>query len=178
MQSSPDLCSITHFSYRHRRRGEAKKGPILLANPLTLIQAESESVRRYLNEFGYSATASAPDAPHNWSFQAWGRPEQTEPMPVPRGKVVGGTSAINGQVILRGLPEDFDSWADLGNDEWAFVKVLPYLRKLESDMDIRDDFLGSEVRSPSDVSTDGIGCPCRKRFTKLPWPPVTSKTRT
>ena len=129
-------------------------------------------------KFGYSATASAPDAPHNWSFQAWGRPEQTEPMPVPRGKVVGGTSAINGQVILRGLPEDFDSWADLGNDEWAFVKVLPYLRKLESDMDIRDDFHGSEVRSPSAVSTDGIGCPFRKRFTKLSWPPVTSKTRT
>ena len=99
-------------------------------------------------KFGYSATASAPDAPHNWSFQAWGRPEQTEPMPVPRGKVVGGTSAINGQVILRGVPEDFDSWAGLGNDEWAFVKVLPYLRKLESDMDIRDDFHGSEGPIP------------------------------
>ena len=44
-------------------------------------------------------------------------PEQSEPMPVPRGKVVGGTSAINGQVILRGVPEDYDSWAEMGNDE-------------------------------------------------------------
>ena len=39
-------------------------------------------------------------------------------MPVPRGKVVGGTSAINGQVLLRGVPEDYDSWAALGNNEW------------------------------------------------------------
>ncbi len=99
-------------------------------------------------KFGYSATASAPDAPHNWSFQAQGRPEQSEPMPVPRGKVVGGTSAINGQVILRGVPEDYDSWAEQGNDEWAFIKVLPYLRKLETDIDIRDDFHGSEGPIP------------------------------
>ncbi len=99
-------------------------------------------------KFGYNATASAPDAPPNWSFQAQGHPEQPEPMPVPRGKVVGGTSAINGQVILRGVPEDFDSWAELGNDEWAFVKVLPYLRKLETDTGIRDDFHGSEGPIP------------------------------
>ena len=99
-------------------------------------------------KFGYSATASTPGAPHNWSFQARGRPEQTEPMPVPRGKVVGGTSAINGQVILRGVPEDYDSWAALGNDEWAYVNVLPYFRKLETDTDIRDDFHGTDGPIP------------------------------
>ena len=69
-------------------------------------------------------------------------------MPVPRGKVVGGTSAINGQVFLRGIPEDFDSWASWGNDEWSFLKVLPYFRKLEEDLDIRDDFHGSEGPIP------------------------------
>ncbi len=99
-------------------------------------------------KFGYSATASTPGAPHNWSFQAQARPEQDEPMPVPRGKVVGGTSAINGQVILRGVPEDFDSWAELGNSEWSFLDVLPYLRKLETDTDIRDDFHGTEGPIP------------------------------
>ena len=99
-------------------------------------------------KFGYSATASTPGAPHNWSFQARGRPEQTEPMPVPRGKVVGGTSAINGQVILRGVPEDYDSWAALGNDQWAYVNVLPYFRKLETDTDIRDDFHGTDGPIP------------------------------
>ena len=99
-------------------------------------------------KFGYSATASTPGAPHNWSFQARGRPEQTEPMPVPRGKVVGGTSAINGQVILRGVPEDYDSWAAQGNDQWAYVNVLPYFRKLETDTDIRDDFHGTDGPIP------------------------------
>ena len=99
-------------------------------------------------KFGYSATASTPGAPHNWSFQAQARPEQDEPMPVPRGKVVGGTSAINGQVILRGVPEDFDSWAEMGNDEWSFINVLPYLRKLETDTDIRDDFHGNDGPIP------------------------------
>ena len=99
-------------------------------------------------KFGYSATASQPGAPHNWSFQARGRPEQTEPMPVPRGKVVGGTSAINGQVILRGVPEDYDSWAALGNDEWAYVNMVPYFRKMETDSDIRDDFHGTDGPIP------------------------------
>ncbi len=69
-------------------------------------------------------------------------------MPVPRGKVVGGTSAINGEVILRGAPEDFDSWAEMGNDEWSFINVLPYLRKLETDTDIHDDFHGSDGPIP------------------------------
>jgi len=54
-------------------------------------------------------------------------------MPVPRGKVVGGSSAINGQVFLRGVPEDYDNWAALGNDEWTFQKVLPYFKKAETD---------------------------------------------
>ena len=96
-------------------------------------------------KFGYDQTASAIDAPHNWSFQGNTTPLATEPMPVPRGRVVGGSSAINGQVLLRGVPEDYDAWAALGNDQWGFTSVLPYLRKLESDMDFgADDFHNSE----------------------------------
>ena len=68
-------------------------------------------------KYGYDQTASAVDAPHNWSFVGTPTPQQGPSMPVPRGKVVGGTSAINGQVFLRGVPEDYDSWAALGNDE-------------------------------------------------------------
>ena len=69
-------------------------------------------------------------------------------IPAPRGKVVGGTSAINGQVLLRGIPEDYDGWASNGNDEWSFIDVLPYFRKMETDMDISDDFHGSEGPIP------------------------------
>ena len=93
-------------------------------------------------KFGYDQTASAVDAPHNWTFWAQ-NPGQSQPMPVPRGKVVGGSSAINGQVLLRGVPEDYDAWAALGNDEWKFTDCLPYFRKLETDTDISDDFHGN-----------------------------------
>ena len=99
-------------------------------------------------KFGYNQTASAIDAPHNWSFQGNPTPEQPDPMPVPRGRVVGGSSAINGQVLLRGIPEDYDGWAAMGNDQWGFTDVLPYLRKLETDTDIHDDFHGTEGPIP------------------------------
>ena len=63
---------------------------------------------------------------------------------MPRGKVTGGSSAINGAVFLRGVPEDYDSWAGAGNDQWNFQKLLPYFRKLETDSDFHDDFHGTD----------------------------------
>ena len=99
-------------------------------------------------KYGYDQTASAVGAPHNWSFIGTATPEQNTPMPVPRGRVVGGSSAVNGQVFLRGVPEDYDNWASWGNDEWAFVKTLPYFRKAETDTDIKDDFHGFDGPIP------------------------------
>ena len=99
-------------------------------------------------KYGYNQTASAVDAPHNWSFSGKATEEQGVTMPVPRGRVVGGSSAINGQVFLRGVPEDYDNWASWGNDEWSFVKTLPYFRKQETDMDIKDDFHGFDGPIP------------------------------
>ena len=86
--------------------------------------------------------------PHDWGYTATGTPQQAEPMAVPRGKATGGSSAINAQVILRGTPEDFDNWSQWGNNEWAFTQVLPYFRKLETDMDFRGDFHGSDGPIP------------------------------
>ena len=97
------------------------------------------------HELKYDANqaASEVNAPHNWSFSGQSSPERSTPVPVARGKVVGGTSAINHQIFLRGAPEDYDHWAELGNDLWGFTQVLPYFRKLETDLDLRDDFHGS-----------------------------------
>ena len=86
--------------------------------------------------------------PHNWRYRATATPQQPDPITIPRGKATGGSSAINGQVIFRGVPEDYDNWAAWGNDEWAFTKVLPYFRKLETDMDFRGDFHGSDGPIP------------------------------
>ena len=99
-------------------------------------------------KYGYKPDASAQGAPHNWTWWAQGSADQTEMIPAPRGKVVGGTSAINGQVLLRGIPEDYDGWASEGNDQWSFIDVLPFFRKMETDLDITDDFHGNEGPIP------------------------------
>ena len=101
-------------------------------------------------------------APYNWSYVGTATPAQTTPMPVPRGRgrVVGGSSAINGQTFIRGAPEDFDTWASWGNDAWSYHQVLPYFRKLETDDHFPGDF----------HSTDGP-VPVR-RFARDEWPPL------
>ena len=92
---------------------------------------------------GLSTAASAENSAFNWAYSGQLAPSHSQRTPIARGKVVGGSSAINGQSFIRGLPEDFDGWASLGNDEWSFIKVLPYFRQIENDLDIRDDFHGS-----------------------------------
>lgn len=69
----------------------------------------------------------------NWMFE-------TEPdasvygrkIPIPRGKALGGSSAINGMIFVRGQPLDFDTWAQLGNRGWSYQDVLPYFQKMEN----------------------------------------------
>ena len=73
--------------------------------------------------------------PHSWDLRGKANDHQQEPMIIPRGKATGGSSAINGQVVFRGVPEDYDNWAEWGNDEWAYTSILPYFRKMENDWD-------------------------------------------
>ncbi len=80
---------------------------------------------------------------HSWRYVARATDAYPE-MPVPRGKVTGGSSAINSSAFYRGDPEDFDHWAALGNDRWSFRDVLPHFRKIETDVDYHDDFHGAD----------------------------------
>ncbi len=99
-------------------------------------------------KYGYAGGADVMvGEEHSWHFTGTAN-ESAETMLVPRGRVTGGTSAINGQVFLRGLPEDFDRWAARGNPEWSFDKVLPFFRRLETDMDYADDFHGVDGPVP------------------------------
>ena len=76
--------------------------------------------------------------PMNMSRYDWGY--QTEPEPhldgrrlaVPRGKVIGGSSSINGMVYVRGHARDFDTWEEMGADGWGFRHVLPYFKRMET----------------------------------------------
>lgn len=80
---------------------------------------------------------------YNWMFE-------TEPEPglngrrifQPRGKVLGGTSAINGLVYIRGQKEDYDHWAQLGNTGWSFADVLPLFKRAEDQENGADDHHG------------------------------------
>ena len=67
---------------------------------------------------------------------------------IPRGQVTGGSSAVNAQILLRGVPEDYDGWAAMGNDEWDYRKLLPYFRRFESDRSFGGDFHGSDGPIP------------------------------
>ena len=78
-----------------------------------------------------------------------------------RGKVVGGTSAINGMVYMRGHPKDFDRWVELGNKGWAFEDVEPYFKKLEH-FEGADSFYGKE--GPIHITTIPDVLSQHKRF--------------
>ncbi len=69
---------------------------------------------------------------HPWGYLHAGRPAD-KPFPLPRARIVGGTSTINGCVWLRGSAADYDAWAAAGNPGWGFADLLPYFRRAESD---------------------------------------------
>ena len=76
----------------------------------------------------------------NWLYEAggsWGT--KGRPMAIPRGRVLGGSSSINGLVFNRGQPTDFDIWAQLGNRGWSYADVLGYFMRLERKVGTGDD---------------------------------------
>ena len=73
------------------------------------------------------------NAAANWLYKS--DPEKQTAMreiPVPRGKLLGGSSAINGLVYVRGQPQDYDTWAQMGCRGWGWDQVAPVFRRMES----------------------------------------------
>jgi choline dehydrogenase len=98
---------------------------------VTLLEAGGRDSNPWIHvPLGYGKTMF--NARVNWMFE-------TEPEPAlanrrikqPRGKVLGGSSSINGLLYVRGQREDYDHWRDLGNSGWAYNDVLPYFKKAE-----------------------------------------------
>ncbi len=93
---------------------------------------------------GFGSSAGIIATSHDWGY-AGEASARREEMPVPRGRIVGGSSAVNAQILLRGVPQDFAAWAAMGNERWSFDQVLPYYCKLEDDLDFgADDYHGDE----------------------------------
>ena len=75
--------------------------------------------------------------PMNMGIYDWGFQSEPEPhlggrrLATPRGKVIGGSSSINGMVYVRGHARDYDTWAEMGADGWRYADVLPYFKRME-----------------------------------------------
>ena len=79
---------------------------------------------------GYAKLLQDPSA--NWLYSS--EPEAAtngRKIPVPRGKILGGSSAINGMAFVRGQAQDFDTWAQMGNQGWSYDDVLPFFKRIE-----------------------------------------------
>jgi len=101
------------------------------ATEVALIEAGGRDRNIWIHiPLGYGKTITDPSV--NWCYE-------TEPEPHlggrrvfwPRGKVLGGSSSINGLVYIRGQAEDFDHWRQLGNAGWSYAEVLPYFKRSE-----------------------------------------------
>jgi len=93
--------------------------------------------------------------PMNMKHYDWGYSSEPEPnldgrrLAAPRGKVIGGSSSINGMVYVRGHAKDFDHWEDSGADGWGYRHVLPYFKRMENWHD------GGHGGDPAWRGTDG-----------------------
>lgn len=95
---------------------------------------------------------------YNWKFES-------EPVPglngrtsyQPRGKMLGGTSSLNGMVYMRGTPADYDGWRQRGCEGWDYASVLPYFRKAEDREDGANEFHG--VGGPLKVTNSRFKSP-------------------
>jgi len=109
----------------------------------TLEQIPEEVRYGYGRSRDIWARAFGAGSAHSWNLVARAT-EKNDQILVPRGRLVGGSSSINAQIFLRGVPEDYDAWEEAGNDGWGFQDLIPFFRKVETDTDFRDDFHGTD----------------------------------
>jgi choline dehydrogenase len=110
------------------------------ATQVVLLEAGGEDRNRWIHiPLGYGKTFA--DASVNWCYQA--EPDagaNGRSIFWPRGKVLGGSSSINGMVYIRGQHEDFDLWRQLGNAGWSSSDVLPYFKRAQHQTRGADEF--------------------------------------
>jgi len=102
------------------------------ANRVLVLEAGGRDEHLYL-KMPLAFLKAMPDPRFNWTYMTEEEPHLGgRRMPLPRGKVVGGSGSINGMFAMRGHPADYDQWAQMGAQGWSYADVLPYFRKSES----------------------------------------------
>lgn len=96
-----------------------------------VIEAGGQDSHPYIHlPVGFPKASMMPTL--NWGYESEPEPELNgRKLPLPRGKVLGGSSSINGMFYMRGHPLDYDEWRDQGCTGWGHAELLPYFRKLE-----------------------------------------------
>ena len=122
-------------------------------NQVMLIEAGGEGRNPLIHiPAGYIKTMVDPTI--NWMFESEAEPgTANRRIAIPRGKVLGGSSAINGMLYVRGQVDDYNGWAQRGNPGWSYDDVLPYFKKAE-----HCQALAAGV-TDFDSATHGIGGP-------------------
>jgi choline dehydrogenase len=107
------------------------------AHEVTLLEAGPDYQPEHLPYDLGDGTRNAMTS-HDWKL--WHRPNNASPLRLkfPRGRVVGGSSAVNTCIALRGQPEDYDEWGALGLPDWSWEKCLPAFIRAERDLDFGD----------------------------------------
>jgi len=85
---------------------------------------------------------------HDWGQKHRPRPGWPILFWFPRGRVVGGSSAVNTCIALRGQPHDYDEWASLGLRDWSWERCLPAFKRLENDLDVKSEWHSQEGPIP------------------------------
>ncbi len=147
---------------------------VLFSNECKLMFCE-EGLGKTINGKGDSILVRVPAAViamlpgrpkiNNWAFSTVPQPGLKNRQGYqPRGKALGGSSAINAMIYIRGQKEDYDDWAKLGCEGWAWDEVLPYFQKAENNENGADDFHGEQ--GPLQVSNQRSPRPITDAFVK------------
>jgi choline dehydrogenase len=100
---------------------------------------------------------------HNWYFDTEGQPHlNNRRLYWPRGKVLGGSSSINGMIYIRGHARDYDLWRQMGLEGWSYADVLPYFKRSEGREAGADDFHAAD--GPLNVATTKNNGPLIRAF--------------
>ena len=113
-------------------------------NTVLLLEAGDKDTNLWIHiPVGFTKTLNNPEV--NWCFET--EPEDNvsgRQIPIPRGRVLGGSSSINGMLYVRGQALDFDVWGQLGNRGWSYSDILPYFKKSENFERGNDEFRGTD----------------------------------
>src|SRR6476646_524456 len=141
-----------HAAYDYLAVGAGSAGAVVAsrlsesgAYRVLLLEAGTKGSNHFWSRVPVGTSKMIDDPSVNWCYKS--EPDEGSGgrrIDVPRGKMLGGSSSINGMVYVRGQAQDYDHWAQLGNRGWSYQDVLPIFKKMERYEGSADKFRGRD----------------------------------